>query len=223
MPGGVAADPAAEPAGPAGAPAGPVAAGRWVFASPAQRRLAVLAAVLALVSAVITVNAGRARPEHRINTVVVAAPPAAVTVDASGCPVNAECRVQQRATGLAEAFVRAFPAGQVLTVQATQDLRSNRNYRASLIGLIEGGSTVSVTAQCVPGAPVPSVRLDRSSTAFTDLEGNSVIEFRQLNTLVPGRPGCGVALLLRTRGAAIRFEEAALRLAHDPAVQLQPS
>jgi hypothetical protein len=80
-----------------------------------------------------------------------------------------------------------------------------------------------VTAQCVPGAPVSGVRLDRSSTAFIDLKGDSVIEFRQLSTLVPGRPGCGVALLLHTRGAAVRFEAAALRLAHDPAVQLPPA
>jgi hypothetical protein len=223
MTGGIAAGPAAEPAGPVGVPAGPPPVPRWAFAGPIQRRLAVLAAALALVATVITVNAARAHPERRITTVVVAAPPAAVTVDASGCPVQADCVVLQRAAGLAEAFIRAFPSGQVLTVQTTIDLRSQDSYRKSLIGLIEPGSTVSVTAQCVPGAPPSAFRLDRSSTAFTDLRGNSVIEFRQLTALVPGRPGCTVALLLRTRGAAIRFEAPALRLAHDPAVQLLPS
>jgi hypothetical protein len=40
--------------------------------------------------------------------------------------------------------------------------------------------------------------------------------------LAPGRPGCGVALLLRSRGPALRFSEEALRLARDPAVQLVP-
>jgi len=222
MSGGPAAGPAAEPAGPAAASTGPAASPQWAFASPTQRRLAVLAAAVALLATVITVNAARAHPDRRVTTVVVAAPPATVTVDASGCPVDAQCRVQQRATGLAEAFVRAFPAGEVLTVQATQDLRSNRNYRTALVGLIEDGSTVSLAAQCVPGAPAATARLDRSSTAFTNLEGDSVVEFRQLSTLVPGRPGCGVALLLRTRGAAVRFEEPALRLAHDPTVQLPP-
>jgi hypothetical protein len=130
--------------------------------------------------------------------------------------------VQQRATGLDDAFIRAFPAGQVLNVQATLDLRTNRSYRSSLVGLIEGSSTVSLTAQCVPGAPRPAARLDRSSTAHVDLAGNSVIEFRQLSVLVPGRPGCGVALLLRTHGSARQFEAAALRLARDPAAQLPP-
>lgn len=207
---------------PAGAAAGPAGSPGWIFASPVQRTLAAIAVALALISAVIAVNAARARPERRISTVTAPAPPAAATVDASGCPVQAQCRVQQRASGLDSAFVRAFPAGQVLDVQATLDLRTNRNYRTSLIGLIEGSSTVSLTAQCVPGAPRPASRLDRSSTAHVDLAGNSVIEFRQLSVLVPGRPGCGVALFLRTRGSAARYQDAALRLARDPAVQLTP-
>ena len=202
--------------------AGPAGSRSWVFASPAQRRLAVLAAALALIASVIAVNAARTQPERHIVTVTTPAPPAAATVDATGCPVQAECRVQQRATGLDAAFVRAFPAGQVLNVQATLDLHTNRSYRTSLIGLIEGSSTVSLTAQCVPGAPRPAARLDRSSTAHIDLAGNSVIEFRQLSVLVPGRSGCGVALFLRTRGSALRFSDAALRLARDPAVQLFP-
>ncbi|HEX8094989.1 hypothetical protein [Jatrophihabitans sp.] len=208
----------------AGAAAGPARSPGWVFASAAQRRLAVLAAALAVIASVIAVNAARTHPERRIVTVTTPAPPAAVTVDATGCPVQAECRVQQRATGLDAAFIRAFPAGQVLNVQATLDLRTNRSYRTSLIGLIEEGSssTVSLTAQCVPGAPRPTPRLDRASTAHIDLAGNSVIEFRQLSVLVPGRPGCGVALLLRTRGSAPRFQDSALRLARDPAVQLLP-
>jgi hypothetical protein len=207
---------------PAGAATGPAGSPRWAFASPAQRRLAVTAVVLALISTVIAVNAARARPERRITTITLPMPPAAVTVDATGCPVRAACRVQQRAAGLDAAFIRAFPAGQVLNVQATLDLHSNRNYRTSLIGQIEEGSTVSLTAQCVPGAPRSAPRLDRSSTAHVDLAGNSVIDSRQLSVLVPGSPGCGVALLLGTRGAAIRFQDAALRLARDPAVQLPP-
>jgi hypothetical protein len=204
----------------AGAAAGQAGPPRWVFASPAQRRLAVLAAALALIALVIAVNAARVHPERRIITVTAPAPPAAAAVDATGCPAQAQCRVQQRATGLDAAFVRAFPAGQVLNVQATLDLSTNRSYRTSLIGSIEGSSTVSLTAQCVPGAPRPSARVQRSSTAHIDLAGNSVIDYRQLSVLTPGRPGCGVALVLRTRGAAVRFEDAALRLARDPAAQL---
>jgi len=204
----------------AGASAGRAGSPSWVFASRTQRRLAVLAAALALIALVTAVNAARVHPERRTITVTAPAPPAAATVDASGCPVQAECRVQQRATGLDTAFVRAFPAGQVLNVQATLDLRTNRSYRTSLIGSIGGSATVSLTAQCVPGAPRPSPRLERSSTAHVDLAGNSVIDFRQLSVLTPGRPGCGVAMLLRTRGAAIRFQDAALRLARDPAAQL---
>ena len=207
----------ADPAIRAGTLTGPV---RWTFASTAQRRLAVVAAVLALVSVVITVNAARAHPDRRIRTITTAAPPAAVTVDASGCPVAARCLVVQRAVGLDAAFARAFPAGQVLEVQATVDLDSYRSYRSSLIGLIDSTATVTLSTQCVPGAPLSKPRLDRSSTAFVDLAGNSVIEFRQLSVLVPGRPGCGAALLLRTRGAALRYQAAALRLVHDPAAQL---
>jgi hypothetical protein len=206
----------------ASAAAGPAGRPSWVFASPAQRRLAGLAAALALIASVIAVNAARTQPERHVVTITAPAPPAAATVDATGCPVQAQCRVQQRATGLDAAFIRAFPNGQVLNVQATLDLRTNRSYRTSLIGLIEGSSTVSLTAQCVPGAPRSAPRLDRSSTAHLDLAGNSVIEFRQLSVLVPGRTGCGVALLLRTRGSAVRFTDAALRLARDPAVQLSP-
>ena len=199
------------------------AAGRpgWTFAGPVQRRLAVTAAVLTLLAAVITVNAARAHPERRVRTVLLPAPPAAVTVDASGCPVQAGCSVQQRAIGLDDAFIRAFPGGQVLSVQATLDLRTSSSYRKSLIGLTgDDGSTVSLVSQCVPGAPPQPSRLDRSSSSFTDLAGNSVVAYRQLSVLVPGLPGCGVALLLRTSGPAMPDEAAALRLAHDQAVQL---
>jgi hypothetical protein len=206
----------------ADAAAGPADAPSWAFASSAQRRLAVLAVVLALISAVIAINAARIHPQRRITTVTAPARPAAVTVDATGCPAQAQCRVQQRAIGLDDAFVRAFPTGEILNVQATLDLHSLRSYRKSLIGSIEGSSTVSLTAQCVPGAPLSRPRLERSSTAYVDLAGNNVIAFRQLSVLVPGPPGCGVALLLRTRGSAVRFQDAALRLAHDPAVQLLP-
>ena len=206
----------------AGAAADRAGLPRWVFASPVQRRLAVLATALALTAAVIAVNASRTQPERRVRTVSAPAPPVAATVDATGCPVQAKCRVQQRATGLDVAFVRAFPSGQVLNVQSTLDLRTNRSYRASLVGLVEGSSTVTLTSQCVPGAPRAASRLDRSSTAHLDLAGNSVIDFRELSVLVPGRPGCGVALLLRTRGAAPRFSDTALRLARDPAAQLSP-
>lgn len=203
-------------------PAGPAGSPRWTFASAAQRRWAITALALALVAAVIAVNAARAHPERRVRTVAAPAPPAAATVDASGCPDVTVCQVRHRATGLEAAFGRAFPGARVLHADATFDLRSGRGYRASLIGLIEGASTVSVTAQCVPGAPRSVPRLDRSNTASVDLAGNSVIEFRQLSVLVPGRPGCGVALLLRTRGPAVRFSDAALRLARDPAAQLPP-
>jgi hypothetical protein len=193
-----------------------------VFAGPAQRRLAVLAVALALISAVIGINAARVHPQRRVTTITAPVRPGAVTVDATGCPAQAQCRVQQRAIGLDDAFVRAFPSGQILNVQATLDLRSLRSYRMSLVGLIEGSSTVTLTSQCVPGAPASTPRLERSSTAHVDLAGNDVIEFRLLSVLVPGRPGCGVALLLRTRGSAPRFQDAALRLARDPAVQLLP-
>ena len=192
----------------------------WALAGPAQRRLAATAAMLALLATVITVNAARTHPERRVRTIVLPAPPAAVSVDATGCPVRASCRVAQRAIGLDDAFTRAFPSGEVLIVQATLDLRTSSSYRKSLVGLTEDGSTVSLVSQCVPGAPRPTDGLDRSSTAFTDLAGNSVVAFRQLSVLVPGLPGCGVALLLRSRGATDRFDTAALGLAHDPAVQL---
>ena len=195
----------------------------WTFAGPAQRRLAVTAAVLTVLAAVITVNAARAHPERRVHTVLLPAPAAAVkvaTVDASGCPVQAGCSVQQRAPGLDDAFIRAFPGGQVLSVQATLDLRTLSSYRKSLLGLTPAGSTVSLVSQCVPGAPAQPSRLDRSSSSFTDLAGNSVVAYRQLSALVPGVTGCGVALLLRTGGATAQDEAAALRLAHDRAVQL---
>lgn len=207
---------------PAGSAVGPAGAPRWVFASAAQRRWAVTALALALLAAVIAVNAARAQPERRVRTVAAPAPPAAATVDASGCPALTACRVRVQATELEAAFTRAFPGGQVLHADATLDLRSGRSYRTSLIGLIEGASTVSMTAQCVPGAPRSIARLEGSNTASVDLAGNGVIQFRQLSVLVPGRPGCGVALLLRTGGPAVRFSEAALRLARDPAVQLSP-
>lgn len=176
--------------------------------------------MLAFVSFVITVNAARTHPNRLTRTITTAAPPAAVTVDATGCPVTARCHVQQRAIRLDDAFARAFPSGQVLDVQTTVDLDSYRSYRVSLIGLIDPGATVSLWSQCVPGAPPSKPELERSSTAFVDLAGNSVIEFRQLSVLVPGRPGCGVGLLLRTRGASSRYQAAALRLVRDPSAQL---
>jgi hypothetical protein len=164
-------------------------------------------------------RAGRAG-RSRVRTVVLPPPPAAVSVDASGCPVQASCRVAQRAIGLDDAFTRAFPSGEVLSVQATLDLRTSSSYRKSLIGLTAAGSTVSLVSQCVPGAPAQPDRLDRSSSSFTDLAGNSVVAYRQLSALVPGLPGCGAALLLRTSGAAAPDEAAALRLVHDRTVQL---
>lgn len=202
--------------------AGPAGSPRWVFASAAQRRWAITALAVALIAGVIAVNAGRARPEHRVRNVSAPAPPAAASVDASGCPAFTLCRVRGQATDLAAAFAREFPSGQVLSAQATVDLRSARVYRTSLIGLIEGASTVSVIAQCVPGAPRSIAREDRSNTASVDLAGNSVIQFRQLSVLVPGQPGCGVAMLLRTRGPAVQFEDRALALARDLAIQRSP-
>ena len=205
---------------PAGA--GPAGSPRWMFASAAQRRWAITALALALLAAVIAVNAARAHPERRVRTVAAPAPPAAATVDASGCPTFTTCQVRSQAPDLTAAFARAFPGGQVLAAQTTFDARGDRSYRTSLIGLIEGASTASVSAQCVRGAPGSTPRLDRSNTASVDLSGNSVIDFRQLSMLVPGRPGCGVTLLLRTRGPDVRFEDAAMALARDPAIQLSP-
>lgn len=190
-----------------------------MFANSIQRRLAVTAAVLAALSAVVAVNATRTRPSYR--TVLAAATPVAA-VDATGCPATARCLVVQRATGLDAAVTKAFPAGRILSVQSTLDLGDQRTYRSTLLGLIQGTATVRLSAQCVPGAPPSLPRLDRFNTAYVDLGGNSLINSRELSILVPGAPGCSLALLLRTPGSSSRYQGAAIRLAHSPAAQLQP-
>ena len=197
---------------------------RWA-ATATWRRLAVAAAVVVAATAVVVgVVAARAGPIHRTTTVVDPGPPAAVTVDAAGCPVTAECTISAwPPTQLQGALLRAFPGARVLAGQRTAAASGpGRIYHAAIVGALSGGVVISASAQCVPQGASITEQTVRSANTSLDLAGNTVVHARQLSAIVPGAAGCSVYVYLDSPGGETKWQAAAISLAHDPAAQVAP-
>jgi hypothetical protein len=197
---------------------------RW-SATPTRRRIALLGAtVIAGAAVVVGAAAGNASPVHHTKTVVDPGPPAAVTVDAAGCPVSVMCTTSATPSAqLRAALLRAFPATRVVAGERTAEKGGpGRVYRATVVGALDGGAVVSATAQCVPGGAAVVEQTVRSANTSLDLAGNTVVHDRLLSAIVPGAAGCSVQVYLNSPGVGTSWDAAAILLAHDPAAQVTP-
>jgi hypothetical protein len=197
---------------------------RWA-ATPTWRRLALVAAVVIAATAVVVgVVAAPAGPIHRTRTVVDPGPPAAITVDAAGCPVTAECTISAwPPTQLQAALLRAFPGARVLAGQRTAAASGpGRIYHTAIVGTLSGGVVISATAQCVPRGASITEQTVRSANTSLDLAGNTVVHARQLSASVPGAAGCSVHVYLDSPGGETKWQAAAISFAHDPTAQVAP-
>jgi hypothetical protein len=197
---------------------------RWrrAWDATSGRRRAALAVTVALLAAsVVLFDAASEATPQRIVRIVHAATPAAVTVDAVGCPTSARCGVQPVASpALLAALTSQFAPVKVLAQNRTVDEDSGRIYRNTVVAVSGSGNTVSVQAQCVPGAPATRDYELRTSRSHSDLAGDSVVDAEILTTVVAGRSG-GCSLAVQLESAASDAEQrAALALAHDQTAQL---
>jgi hypothetical protein len=157
-----------------------------------------------------------------MRAIVDPGPPAAVTIDAAGCPVTVRCLTSATpSTQLWTALLRAFPAVRVVAGASTVERdRPGAVYQATVVGALEGGAVVSATAQCVPGGAAVVEQTVRSANTSLDLAGNTVVHARLLSEIVPGAPGCSVQVHLTSPGVATSWDAAAISLAHDPGAQV---
>src|SRR5262249_12891667 len=158
------------------------------------RRRAVLAAaiVIAVAAVVVGAAAGNASPVQHPKTVVDPGPPAAVTIDAAGCPVTVRCTTSATPSmQLRAALLRAFPTARVVAgAHSARGDRPGVMYQATVVGALEGGALVSATAQCAPGGAAVVEQTVRSANTSVDLAGNTVVHARLLSEIVPGAAGC---------------------------------
>lgn len=133
--------------------------------------------------------------------------------DAAGCPAGSHCQPRadlgQPVNVLAR---RLFPDATVLSSTSVTDPETGRTVQASVVLRTPSGLLVSATAQCVPGAaPIPS------RAAALPATGPAQADF-----VVPGAPGCSVAVAAQVpRGVPVPLG-LLRRLADDPGVQLSP-
>ena len=197
---------------------------RW-SGTPTRRRVVLVAAtVIAAAAVVVGVAAGNTSPVHHTKTVVDPGLPAALTIDAAGCPVTVRCTtLATPSTQLRAALLRAFPAARVVAGghTAARD-RPGVIYQATVVGALQADAVVSATAQCVPGGAAVVERTVRSANTSLDLAGNTVVHARLLSEIVPGAAGCSVQVYLDSPGIATSWELSAISLAHDPATQVRP-
>lgn len=198
---------------------------RWTATSTRRRSTLAIAGLIMAIAAVVGVIAANANPTRRTTTVVDPGRPAAVTIDAAGCPVTVPCTISATPpTQLRAALLRAIPQARVVTgSHATETSGRHHTYDAAIVGALDGGAVISVTARCVPqGGPVTEQTV-RSANTSLDLAGNTVVHARMLSDIVPGAPGCSVHVYLESPGVRTTWDAAAVSLAHDPAAQVAPS
>ncbi len=161
--------------------------------------LAVLLTCAALCGAVLSWH----HASRTVTTVVRTPAQTAASVDASGCPVTQVCSITaQPSTALTRAIRRRFPDA-VIDSGGSVQLPDGTDVRSTALALLSGGVQVSVVAQCIPGgAAVPS----RAAQAGT--------------VVVPGKPGCSVAVTAHVPAGGTPPTAALTALAADPTVQL---
>jgi hypothetical protein len=196
-------------------PAGP-AAKLDATSEPAVRTVMPWVAMAAALTALAAMIGALVWWQHRAETgvsFVRETPARAAAIDASGCPVGLECETDvELANGLQAALIREFPTAVVVDTDAVVISANGKPVRNTATLRTRDGVLVTVTAQCVPhGAVIPRRRGPVPPVGPAD--GLLV---------VPGAPGCSVAVTAHAPAHVFVPIRAMEELAYDPAVQLQP-
>ena len=192
----------------------------WQPTPTPRRAMLLVAAVLLAAALVLAAAAANAVPRKIVRT-VRAQTPAALTVDAVGCPVASHCRVTPSATpGLATAMADRFPTATVISSNTTTGQEDGRVYRSSIVADLGQAGVLVAAAQCDPRAAVEVFHQDRNNVTHIDLAGNEVVDLSTITTVVPGKNGCTVSVQLRSASAAPPELPLAVQLAGDPKAQL---
>lgn len=208
--------------------------GWWRAADDTSRRLAAVAAagalvVLAVVGATV-VTAPRVRTTTR--TVLT---PSAISVDASGCPTRHRCVIGPAAESAGIAVAQWFPSARIVVAEDTADALDAHVYLRSLV-LSQGGLTVRLLAQCVPGAAEVTPAATRrwqsrqiDTALLPDGEPRFLRErtITRLSTTTAGLAGCSVLTEASDSETGNGLypalpEQAIGRLAADPRLTLTP-
>jgi hypothetical protein len=133
--------------------------------------------------------------------------------DALGCPTGIRCRVLGDAgQPLAVLARRLFPDATVLSSVAVTTADTGRTVQSTIVLRTPAGLELSALAQCVPGAGPVAAR-----AASLPAVGPAQADF-----VVPGRPGCSVAVAAQIpRSVPVPLKQLR-RLAADPDAQLRP-
>lgn len=153
--------------------------------------------------------------QHRSRTIVVTnrvMPSYAAGADAFGCPNLTSCQVRAEiGQPLGSTARRMFPDATVVSSVSVVDSDTGRTVLTTIVLHARSGVEVSATAQCLPDGGQISGR----SAALPSV-GPAQADF-----VVPGPPGCSVAVSAQIpRSVAVPVSQL-LELATDPGVQLQ--
>lgn len=133
--------------------------------------------------------------------------------DPAGCPSGSHCQVRSDfGQSLSVLARRLFPDATVLSSVSVTSSESGQPVQATIVLQTPAGVQVSATAQCVPGAaPIPP------RAAPLPPVGPAQADF-----VVPGKPGCSVAVAAQVPRTVPVPAALLERLANDPQVQLSP-
>lgn len=120
---------------------------------------------------------------------------------------------------MVRAVRHAFPGASIVSSGATVDAASGRVYRRVFVATA-GARTVTVSAQCVPGAKSVPRKVLQGERTFEELDGSTMVLSRTWQVVTPGRTGCSAAVGVDAATSSQAVKVAALVLASDPVVQL---
>jgi hypothetical protein len=190
--------------------AAPLGASSSPAPRPVSGRLVVLAVSLAALALAVAVASLVVRSRTVTTTTHIAAV-VPLGVDAAGCPLGRSCWVSFEAEpAVLVAVDRALDFPTVIGAATVSDMPTGVTYRTTLTAVVNDGVTVTTTAQCLPGGsavPPRSARLPATGPA----DGAIVI---------PGAPGCSVAVAVRAPAGAPVPVQAVEELGHDASAQL---
>ena len=167
----------------------------------------VLAVVLALVAGTVLWS----RSVERTHTTVVTRRALPIRAAADDCPAGITCTDGAPRPVLAQVLGSALPGVQVLDGYAVYGVDPNRPYREVLQARTSGGVAVQITARRVEGGSAVAAQASGSVPA----SGPATVAI-----VVPGAPGCSVAVILDVPAGVAVPLAAADRVARDPALQL---
>lgn len=185
------------------------------------RALLGLAGALLLVAVLLTVQGLRRHPQPRVR--LVAGPPAAAA-DPAGCPIGARCQAGVvPPPAMLAAILRVFPNSRVTAVTGVSEAATGRPFRVVVRVQLDPSSSLTLTAQRLPGRPSNDPAIAESSVrSHTDLAGNLLIDSTEQRLISAGQPGCSLSIEVSAPPNYRFLEPLAQRLSADPAAQLTP-